>query len=298
MNAAGPERSSGCGTGYAIEKNPYQSIVADITNRCNMACNFCYNPGRSPQDMSLDHFEYICAKLPFPVVFKLCGGEPTLHPGILDLISTAHKHRHKVHIVSNGTRYGDRSFMNSLKELRRKGAGFSLGLSMDGGCTNKDAYEVINGRDCLEQKLDSFHSLISYGLGRVGLTAIIVRGLNEDVIPQLIELAKKHHAAVRWLHFRNAGKVGVWLDTDPYPINELKDLVRRNFSEEEFRPKCVQELHCPPGSGNECCYRFRPTDRLQVSIIEFDSERSAKCPNRGRITVNSHTIRPFFDSMK
>lgn len=291
------EGSAACRTQYAIEGNPYQSLVIDITNRCNMTCNFCYNPVRLHQDMSLEHFNYICAHLPFPTVLKLCGGEPTLHPGIIDFISIAHRHGHMVHIVSNGIRYTDRGFMNSLKELRKK-AVFSMGISMDGGCGNRHAYKTINGADCLEQKLDAFRSLISYRLGRVGLAAIIVRGLNEDVISQLVVLAKKHHQAVRWLHFRNAGKVGSYLDTEPYSIYELKELVRPNFSEEEFKPKCVHELHCPPESGNECCYRFRPTERLQVSIIEFDSEKSVKCPKRGRITIGEHVIRPFFESMR
>jgi len=260
---------------YPIDKNPYESIAVDITNRCNMTCNFCYNPVRSTPDMSLDHFKYVCANLPCPVVLKLCGGEPTLHPDILDFIRIAHKYRHGVHVVSNGTRYTDNSFMNSLKELKRSGTAFTLGLSMDGGCANKHAYKFINGCDCLQQKLDAFHSLVSYKLGRVGLAAIIVRGLNEDVIPQLIALAKQN-TIVRYLHFRNAG----------------------NFSEDEFKPKCVHELHCLSESGNECCYRFRPTNRLQISLIEFNSERSAKCQKRGRLVNKSYKVQPFFDSMK
>jgi molybdenum cofactor biosynthesis enzyme MoaA len=282
---------------YTVDKNPYESLAVDITNRCNMTCNFCYNPVRSTQDMSLDYFEYVCANLPFPVLLKLCGGEPTLHPNLVDLIHIAHVYKHRVHIVSNGTRFSDHIFMNSLKELKRTGTPFSLSLSMDGGYANKHAYEVINGRDCLEQKLDAFDSLISYKLGRVGLTAIIVRGLNEDVIPQLISLAERN-TVVRYLHFRNAGKVGIWIDTKPYSIEELRGLVRCNFSEDEFKMKCVQEPHCPPESGNECCFRFRPTNRLQISLIEFNSERSSKCQKRGRLAIGSDNIQPLFESMK
>ncbi len=297
MRNANRERQPECKIEYAIDKNPYESLVVDITNRCNMTCHFCYNPVRSTQDMSLDHFKYVCANLPFPVLLKFCGGEPTLHPNILDFIRIAHQYRHRVHIVSNGTRYTDQTFMKSLKELKRSGTAFALGLSLDGGYANKHAYEVINGCDCLEQKLEAFNSLISYKLGRVGLSAIIVRGLNEDVIPQLIALAKQN-TIVRYLHFRNAGRVGIWLDTEPYSVNELTELVRPHFSEDEFEPKCVHEPYCPPASGNECCYRFRPTDRLQISLVEFNSERAARCQKRGRLINNSYNIQPFFDSMK
>jgi molybdenum cofactor biosynthesis enzyme MoaA len=291
-------QSSNCELRYTIDKNPYKSLVVDITNRCNMSCNFCYNPVRSPQDMSLDQFKNLCANLPFPVALKLSGGEPTLHPHILDFIHVAYTYGHTVYIISNGTRYTDQNFMSSLKELKKTGIAFSMGLSMDGGYSNKHAYEVINGVDCLEQKLESLHSLVSYKLGRVCLTAIIVRGLNEDVIPQLIALADKYNTVVRYIHLRNAGKVGRWLDTASYSISEMKELLRKYFSEDEFKPKCLRELHCSPESGNECCYRFRPTNRLQISLIEFNSGRSAKCPKRGRLAIGADKIQPLFDSMK
>jgi molybdenum cofactor biosynthesis enzyme MoaA len=297
MRGIASEQQSDYKRDYSVDKNPFESLVVDITSRCTMACNFCYNPVRSSRDMSLNRFADICADLPFPVLLKLCGGEPTLHPRILDFIRIAHHYRHKVHIVSNGARYTDHTFMNSLRELKRRGTTFALGLSMDGGYTDRHAYEVINGCDCLRQKRDAFHSLISYRLGRVGLSAIIVRGLNEEVIPQLVELAKRN-AVVRYLHFRNAGKVGRWLDTEPYSIGELIRLVRPYFSEEEFAPKCVQEPYCPPESGNECCYRFRPTGRLQVSLVEFNSDRAAMCQKRGRLVDDSYIIRPFFVSMR
>jgi molybdenum cofactor biosynthesis enzyme MoaA len=283
---------------YAITENPYQSLVVDITSRCNMTCNYCYNPMRSPRDMSLDDFRFLCANLPFPVALKLAGGEPTLHPQILDFMRVGHEHGHTVYIISNGARYSDKGFMNSLRELKKAGTAFSLGLSMDGGYANRRAYEAINGRDCMQEKLAAFDSLVSYGMGRVCLTAIVVRGLNEDVIPQLITLANDHKKAVRYIHLRNASKVGVWLDSEPYSLHEIKALVGQYFSEEEFEPKCVKELFCPPGSGNECCYRFRPTERLQISLVEFNSERSAKCPKRGRLKMDSLKIQPFFESMR
>jgi molybdenum cofactor biosynthesis enzyme MoaA len=188
--------------------------------------------------------------------------------------------------------------MDSLGELKKAGTAFSLGLSLDGGYANKRAYDVINGRDCLEEKLAAFHSLVSYGFARVCLTAIIVRGVNEDVISQLIELANTHNKTVRYIHLRNAGKVGAWSETESYSLGELKGLVSQYFSKKEFEPKCVKELFCPPASGNECCYRFRPTERLQISLIEFNSDRSVKCPKRGRLVMNSSKVQPLFESMR
>jgi len=284
--------------GYPIENNPYESLIVDITGRCNMNCNFCYYPERSLPDMSAEYFENVCARLPAPVYIRLAGGEPTLHPDLINFLRIAVKYGHTAYIGSNGLKYADPAFMDPLKEAKESGVPFHLGFSMDGGHSNNLAYETINGEDCLKQKLVAFDSLVSYKIGRVCLSAIIVRGLNEDVIPQLVELADRHQDIVRYIHFRNAAKVGAWENTEPYSIDELKRLVKQFFSEDEFRQRCIAEVHCPPESGKECCYRFRPTKRLQISIIEFASERSSRCPRRGRLVLGRNKIQPLFDSMK
>lgn len=282
---------------YPYTQNPFESLFIDITNRCNMSCNFCYNPNRSQADMSLEYFKKICSDLPFPVAMKIGGGEPTLHPQLPDFIRTAHRHRHTVYIASNGLRYADRDFMQSLKQLRKEGITFSLGISMDGGYSNRAAYEHINGFDSLSKKMEAFHALVESGLGRVCLTAIILRGINEDVVPQLVSLAQKHTKAVRYIHFRNATKTGLWLETKPYTLEEMIALAKQHFRAEQFLPRCFKEVHCTPEEGRKCCYRFRPNKRLQISLIEFDSGPSLRCPKRGRILCGVDGIQPFFMSM-
>lgn len=283
--------------GYKFTDNPFDSVFVDITNRCNMSCNFCYNPQRWQPDMSFQYFKQLCVELPFPVAMRIVGGEPTLHPRLLDFIRIAHRHHHTVYVASNGIRYADIKFMDSLKGLKDEGVAFSLGISMDGGYLNRNAYALINGQDCLTDKVRAFDALIDSGLGRVCLTAIILRGVNEDVIPQLISLAKKHSKAVRYIHLRSAGKSGLWQETEPYTLEEIKVLVSGYFSQKQFLPQCFKELHCPPEEKRQCCYRFRPYNRLQVSLIEFDSQRSVCCPKRGRVLLGVDRIQPFFMSM-
>jgi len=283
---------------YAFAENPFENLYIDIISRCNMFCNFCYNSkNRSRPDMPLEYFQHLCATLPFPVAMKFIGGEPTLHPQLPEFIRVAHQHKHVVYISSNGMRYTDAGFMHSLRRIKSEGVSLALGLSMDGGYANRAAYKLINGQDCLANKMQAFHALVESGLGRICLTAIIIRGVNEDVIPQLISLANKHSNAVRHIHFRNFGKVGSWLETEPYTLKELKSLTQKYFTREQFRPKCVGEIYCAPTEGRECCYRFRPHKRLQISLIEFDSERSRHCPKRGRVIYGIDGIQPFFISL-
>jgi molybdenum cofactor biosynthesis enzyme MoaA len=254
-----------------VEKNPFESLGVDITLRCNMDCRFCYNPVRKVPDMTVEYFEECCRRLPSKVFFKFLGGEPSLHPQLTDLIKTGEKYGHKMYFSSNGLRYRDPAFIRSLQDLRDSGSDFRMGLSLDGGRTNERAYEEINGRPCLKEKMEAFESLMAAKIGRVMLSAIIVRGLNEGVIGELIEMAEEHSDVVRYIHLRTAAPVGVWENTEPYRMEEFKELVGQYFTAEQMQPKCVAEVFCDSRSGNNCCYRFRPNRRLQVSLIEFAS---------------------------
>jgi len=284
--------------GVAIEDNPYPSLLVDITSRCNMRCNFCYYRERNIPDMSVAFFTRLCENLPEPIIMKLAGGEPTLHPHLDEFVRIAVANRHRIYVCSNGLRYSDPQFLESMHKVGRDGNTFCLGMSMDGGTSNGRAYETINGRDCTREKNEAFKALVASRVARVCLTAIIVRGWNESVIPELLNLADEHSDEVRYIHLRNAGRVGEFADTEPYTLEELKGLMGEHFTDDQMRPQCVGEIHCPAHASRNCCFRFRPTRRLQISLVEFASERAANCPKRGRMILESDKIYPLFHSIR
>lgn len=283
-----------CRAEYPVEQNPYQNLYVDLTMRCNMDCNYCYNPIRSRLDMDLAYFDEVCKRLPGPVDFRFLGGEPALHPLFFDFITTARQYGHQVYFSSNGIRYTRPDFMKKLAALD---VSFVAGLTMDGGYSDDDLYMRLNNQHCLEQKLLALENLQKYGIKRVCLSAIIIRGENEKVIAELIELAEKYSDVVRYIHFRSAAKVGRWINTEPYTQAELKQLVQPHFNEEQFAPSCVREIYCTKEEGGTCCYRFRPTRRLQISLIEFATQKSALCPKRGKVLSEGFRIQPFFENM-
>jgi len=280
-----------CSRNYAVDDNIYENIYLDITHRCNMHCSYCYNPQRLNIDMSIEYFEEVCKRLPNRVNFKLLGGEPTLHEDLFKFITIAQFYGHGVFFASNGIKYNNAEFMSGLSKL----SDFYPGLSMDGG-HNRNSYQVINDSDCVDQKLKALGNLIKHDVKGICLSAVIVRGVNEFAIEHLIELAKSNPRHVEYIHFRNAGKVGKWVDIEPYSMNELKDITSRYCSESEMEPRCIGEIHCSQDSGNTCCYRFRPTNKLQISLVEFATVDSANCHKRGKL-LNDFTIQPFFENM-
>jgi molybdenum cofactor biosynthesis enzyme MoaA len=285
-----------CRMEYPVEENPFMSLGVDLTYRCNMSCTYCYNPIRSLADMDLSYFEEVCRRLPGCVQFKFLGGEPTLHPDIMGFIRAARRRKHEVTILSNGRRYADSAFVKALADVDQD-ARFILGLSLDGGSSRDDVYRQINNEHCLSWKMKALENLDKHFPGRVEISAIIVRGLNEDVVPELLELAARHHRVVRYIHFRTAAKAGRWGETAPYSLEELTEIVRPHFSEEQFQPQCLWEPHCNAGQGCGACYRFRPSPRLQISLIEFATPRAASCPQRGKLVDRQFLVQSFFENI-
>jgi len=81
-------------------------LVLEITDRCNLKCEYCYVPDRKPVgDMEgrqiLDILVQARALGTRHVI--LSGGEPLLHANILDIIGMVHGMGFQVHITSNGT---------------------------------------------------------------------------------------------------------------------------------------------------------------------------------------------------
>ena len=280
---------------YPVEENPFESLGVDLTYRCNMNCTFCYNPIRALADMDLAYFEEVCRRLPKCVQFKFLGGEPTLHPDFTGFIRAARRRKHEVTVLSNGRRFTDPDFVKTLSDLDAR---FILGLSMDGGSSRDDVYYRINNDHCLTWKIKALETLGRHFSGRVEISAIIVRGLNEDVVPELLALAERYRNIVRYIHFRTAAKAGRWGETAPYTLEELTEIVRPYFTREQFQPQALWEPNCDPGQGCGACYRFRPTPRLQISLIEFATPRAAGCFKRGKLVDGKFLVQSFFENIR
>lgn len=102
------------------------------TLRCNLACAFCFNrelaalPDVEPADFSrmLDRLEAAGVDM-----LDLLGGEPTLHPGLEELVGAIATRRMHTTLSTNG--YGDLALLERL-EQRFGSATLRIGVSVNG----------------------------------------------------------------------------------------------------------------------------------------------------------------------
>ncbi len=83
----------------------YKKVYIEITNICNLSCDFCPKTNRPKQFMGKSLFEEILHKLKgyCEYLFFHVMGEPLLHPDLDNFLDLCLKYNYKVNITTNGT---------------------------------------------------------------------------------------------------------------------------------------------------------------------------------------------------
>ncbi|MCU0861646.1 MAG: radical SAM protein [Methanomassiliicoccales archaeon] len=94
---------------------PYRMDLA-LTYRCQNRCLHCYNEPKRKEELTPDQWKAVIGKLwnlGIPhIVFT--GGEPTLYPGLDELISVSERYGQITGLVTNGRRLRDRQYLRGL----------------------------------------------------------------------------------------------------------------------------------------------------------------------------------------
>ncbi len=202
---------------FSPEECPYDTVIIDVTHRCNMTCANCYVPNRTIADLDADWLIGIFARLPRGRFVRFVGGEPTLRNDLPRLIREARAHHHHPVVVSNGLRFADRAYVRSLKD-----AGLQIAyLSFNGGFDD-DLYWTIDEMRCAEKKRLAFLNLrLEHIYTSIGM--IVVRGVNEHEVRPVFEAVRKSRN-VREFHLRSIGAMGRYMTNPPLTLDEMLDV--------------------------------------------------------------------------
>ena len=96
-------------------------VYIEITNRCNLRCNFCSFHHRELKEMSLGQFEAIIKQIqPYTsYIYLHVQGEPLLHSQFDDILNLCDQYELKVQLVTNGTFLKNYPSLSSHPSLRK-----------------------------------------------------------------------------------------------------------------------------------------------------------------------------------
>jgi organic radical activating enzyme len=218
------------GSGWEPEQNFFSTIHVDVTHRCNMACANCYIPNRTIPDMDKDRLFDLVRRLPSKVTLRLIGGEPTLRSDIDEIIRTLTDLGHTVHLVTNGLKISDRTYLASLKN-----AGLCyLYISMN-GADNDEIYQKMDSGRFAAQKVLALENALSLRL-MLSTGTILARGVNESSVESqlrlIIDTTKRVSPSRKFgmsrmpeVRFRNVGQVGRYIKDSSLSYEEMSVLV-------------------------------------------------------------------------
>jgi uncharacterized radical SAM superfamily Fe-S cluster-containing enzyme len=191
-----------------------------------------------------------------PEVVQFSGGEPTIHPQIIDFVRAAKSRNISfVMINTNGKRIAhDDRFLEQLNEARP-----SIYFQFDGFDT--ETYRILRGEPgILDEKLRALDRLAQIGLN-VTIVPAIERGVNEHEVGKIIELAIQH-PAIRGINFQPAFHAGRYVKHDPSKRMTIPDILK--FIEEQTAGKFVASDFVPV----PCC--FPTCNSVTYAFVEGD----------------------------
>jgi uncharacterized radical SAM superfamily Fe-S cluster-containing enzyme len=223
--------------------------LIEINEHCNLTCPTCF-AGSSPLKQthrSLPEIERMLDALieaeREPDVVQISGGEPTIHPQIIDILRLC-KTKPIRHLMlnTNGIRLAaDRDFVKQLKEFS---PGFEVYLQFDS--LRPEALINLRGANLASVRMRALEHLEEAGISTT-LVAVVKKGINDDEIGAIIDHALSY-SCVRGVTFQPVQDAGRNDDFDPGRHRLFQSDIRRAIGAQSshFKAEDVIPLPCNP----------------------------------------------------
>jgi uncharacterized radical SAM superfamily Fe-S cluster-containing enzyme len=197
--------------------------IIEVNSACNMDCPLCFANAGAGFNLTLEEVESILDHLVAtegnPEVVQFSGGEPSIHPQILEMMRAARARNIRyVMLNTNGKRIADDDkFLAELSAIHP-----AIYFQFDG--FEPETYRILRSEpDILQQKLRALDRLASVGVDVV-LVPAIERGVNLHEVGAIVKFAIKH-PAVRGINFQPAFHSGRHIEHDPLHRVTIPDIL-------------------------------------------------------------------------
>ncbi|CAO5245257.1 GTP 3',8-cyclase MoaA [Frankia sp. AgKG'84/4] len=163
-------------------------LRVSLTDRCNLRCTYCMPAEGLPwlpsermlTDDEIVRLVGVAVRLLGVTEVRLTGGEPTLRPGLADLVGriAALRPRPKLSLTTNGL-----SLARLAAPLRAAGLD-RVNVSLD--TLDPVRFAQITRRDRLGDVLAGLRAAAASGLAPVKVNSVLLRGVNDDEAPSLL----------------------------------------------------------------------------------------------------------------
>jgi len=270
-----------------------RDVRISVTDRCNFRCVYCMDPDfrymPKQELLSLDEYVAVARVLVSLGVTKIriTGGEPTLYPQLDDLIARfAALGVPDLSMTTNG------SLVTLEKATRWKSLGLKrLTLSLDS--LRDERVKAISRSDTSVAKVIGAIRIAQHaGLGPVKVNAVVMRGVNDDELPDFADFAVEHGIDYRLIEFMPLDSHHAWSMDRVFSAREMRQRI-------ESRHRLIREEDDDPSSTS---MNFRIGEGGRTSgtgvppVMDGEgsrSEPSTRPRSTGRIGLIAPVTQPF-----
>jgi len=252
---------------------PLLNLRVSVTQRCNLHCPYCHREGEekrvgnSVTEMTSEEIVRIvrvAVSLGMRRV-KITGGEPLLRQDILDIVKGISRLRDlkDLSMTTNGTllsKYAEGLHHNGL-----------MRINVNIPTLDSETYHKLVG-DNLQDVLSGIEAAINAGLEPVKLNMLLLRGVNEKDIPEMIKFASESGAILQLIELEPVNVTNAYFNQYHFALDEV---------ETELKDKAVR-VETRGDMQNRRIY-YMPNVKVEVVHPIENTEFCARC-TRLRVT--------------
>lgn len=265
-------------------RDNHNRIIRDLrislTDRCNFRCFYCLPNGEPPlaRKETLLTFEEIAYLSEIFVSLgiekiRLTGGEPMLRRHIENLVEKLAQLKPDLKdlaLTTNG-------FDIPRKAHVLKDAGLDrITISLDTLDTHR--FKEITGVDNLADVLDAIEAAKTFGFEPVKINAVVVRGVNDDELPDFARFARRTGVDMRFIEYMPLDSGHDWDRSKVVPGREIFDKINAAYP--------LELRSSDRGSETAWKYKFADGEPGGIGIIAPVTEMFCGACSRIRLTAD------------
>ena len=256
---------------------PLRNLRLSVTDRCNLRCQYCMPEEEYvwlPRDDMLSfeemgHLVDVFADLGVDKV-RLTGGEPLLRRDLDRLVRllAANPRIRDLAMTTNGVLLTEHAEALRVAGLHR------ITVSLD--TLREDRFKALTRRDTHARVLEGLERVGRSGWPGLKLDTVVMRGVNDDELADLIEYAGRVPAEVRFIEYMDVGGATHWSMQRVVSRAEMLGRLEERYG--TITP-IVEESSAPAD-------RFRLPDGRVFGIISSTTQPFCRACDRSRLTAD------------
>lgn len=211
----------------------HRDLRISLTDKCSLRCTYCMPAEGVPwipkqSVLTPDEIERVVrvATAEGVETVRLTGGEPLISPNLIEIVRRLAAIEGpagpiEVSMTTNGIRLPE--FIPGLEE-----AGLSrLNISID--TLDPDRFRELTRRDRLIDVLAGIEAARRSSLKPLKLNAVVIRGVNDDEVAELVEFAIEHDAQMRFIEHMPLDLGHTWDRGEMVPREEILAALSKRF---------------------------------------------------------------------